>query len=159
MHNPTNLDALETRLDEVLPNHDLFFAIRVDGVFDSITVRSIPRQTPPYDFLESVAKQQVISSHDNIKGTLVGFRSPKWASGVTVPGYHWHFLSSDHKIGGHVLDCQIQTATVSYDKCDSWLIKLNDAFGSNGQDLSADLRHELEQIENLRGKEQRKAEP
>ena len=80
MHNPTNLDALETRLDEVLPNHDLFFAIRVDGVFDSITVRSIPRQTPPYDFLESVAKQQVISSHDNIKGTLVGFRSPKWAS-------------------------------------------------------------------------------
>ena len=76
MHNPTNLDALETRLDEVLPNHDFVSPFEWMESFDSITVRSIPRQTPPYDFLESVAKQQVISSHDNIKGTLVRISQP-----------------------------------------------------------------------------------
>ena len=157
--NPSNLDDLETQLDELLPNRDLFFAIRVAADFESIAFRSVPRQESPYALLVDVTKQQSISTHEGLKGTLVGFRSPKWVHGLSVSGYHWHFLSSDHKLGGHVLDCKIRSGTISYDQCDSWLIKLNKSIGSNGKDLSADLSHELDEVEHLRGTEHRKAEP
>jgi acetolactate decarboxylase len=157
--NSSNLDELEGRLDVLLPNHDLFFAIRVDADFESITFRSVPRQEPPYALLADVAKHQAIWTHQSLKGTLVGIRSPKWVHGLSVPGYHWHFLSSDHNFGGHVLDCKIRDGTIAYDQCSSWLIKLNDSNGSNGIDVSADLSHELDEIEHLRGTELRKAEP
>jgi acetolactate decarboxylase len=38
-------------------------------------------------------------------GTLVGFWSPPYASGIEVAGYHFHFISDDRQVGGHVLDC------------------------------------------------------
>jgi acetolactate decarboxylase len=156
---PGNLDELESRLDAVLPNRDLFFAVRVDAEMQSITFRSVPRQDLPYAPLAEVAEGQIIRTHTETKGTLVGFRSPKWSTGLTVPGYHWHFLSADHQLGGHVIDCQLRTAVVLYDQCDSWLVKLNDTLGSSGKDLSANLSRQLEQVESLRGVEQRKAEP
>ena len=40
-------------------------------------------------------------------GTLVGVRCPSWVGGLNVPGYHWHFLSEDRTVGGHVLDCRV----------------------------------------------------
>jgi len=120
--------------------------------------RSVPRQERPYALLVDVTKKQSISTHEDLKGTLVGIRSPKWVHGLSVSGYHWHFLSSDHKLGGHVLDCKIRDGTIAYDKCNSWLIKLNES-GYNGKDLSADLSQELDEVERLRGTEHRKAEP
>jgi acetolactate decarboxylase len=36
---------------------------------------------------------------------LVGFWSPPYASGLEVAGYHFHFLTDDRAVGGHVLDC------------------------------------------------------
>jgi acetolactate decarboxylase len=156
---PASLDELEVRIDRELPNHELFFAIRIDGDFDSITTRSVPRQEPPYRALADVTKDQTVLTHDKISGTLVGFRCPKWVMGLSVPGYHWHFLSSDHKLGGHVLDCQLRTGKVTYDQCDSWFIKFHDKIGVSGKDLSANLSKQLEDVEKLRGTEQRKAEP
>jgi acetolactate decarboxylase len=77
-------DDLETQLDGALPNHDLFFAMRVDADFESITFRSVPRQEPPYALLADVSKQQSIWTHENLNGTLVGIRSPKWVHGLCV---------------------------------------------------------------------------
>jgi acetolactate decarboxylase len=156
---PTSLDEFEGKLDNVLRNHELFFAIRFDAEFDSITFRTVPRQEPPYGSLADVAKQQNVWTHEHLKGTLVGIRCPKWVTSLSVPWYHWHFLSSDHKLGGHVLDCQIRIGTARYDQSDSFLIKLNESIGTNGKDLSANLSRQLEQVEKLRGTEQRKAEP
>jgi acetolactate decarboxylase len=157
--NPASLEELEGQLDKVLANHNLFYAIRVDAEFASITIRSVARQEPPYSLLVDVAKDQKVWTHDNVKGSLVGFRSPKWVTGLSVPGYHWHFLSSDHKLGGHVLDGQIRSGAVAYDRCDSWLIKLHESLGSNGKDLSLNLSRELEQVEELRGNEQHEKNP
>ena len=58
-----------------------------------------------------------------MSGTLVGVRSPAWAAELNVPGYHWHFLSDDRTLGGHVLDCRIREGRVQYEVCRGWLIK------------------------------------
>ena len=103
-----SLADLDARLDDALPQKNNFVAIRVDGRFASITLRSVHRQEPPYRPLAEVAESQSVWTHEDLGGTLVGVRCPSWVGGLNVPGYHWHFLSDDRKVGGHVLDCRVR---------------------------------------------------
>jgi len=114
--------------------------VRVDGRFAAITLRSVHRQEPPYKPLDHVVKGQSVWTHGEVSGTLVGVRSPAWALGLNVPGYHWHFLSDDRTVGGHVLDCRVREGRVQYQVCRDWLIKLDsvDVPVAPGRDL-ADL--------------------
>ena len=112
-----SLADLDARLDEALPQKNNFVAIRVDGRFASITLRSVHRQEPPYRPLAEVAKSQSVWTHEDLSGTLVGIRCPAWVGGLNVPGYHWHFLSDDRKVGGHVLDCRVREGRVRHDVC------------------------------------------
>jgi acetolactate decarboxylase len=147
-----SLTALESYLDGLLPNQNLFFAIRIDADFETVTLRSVPRQEPPYKPLAEVTKQQKIWTRSNLSGTLIGVRSPKWVGNLNVPGYHWHFLSNDGKLGGHVFDSRVASGTITYDQCGQWLVKPNESI-SREADLSKDLSHELEQVEKRRGSE------
>src|SRR5262249_60113499 len=83
------------------------------------------RQEPPYRPLVEVAEGQSVWTREDQVGTLVGIRSPVWVGGLSVPGYHWHFLSDDRKVGGHVLDCRIRSGRVRYQVCQDWLVKLD----------------------------------
>jgi acetolactate decarboxylase len=147
------LADLEARLDDALPGKNNFLAVRVDGRFASLRLRSVHRQNPPYRPLAEVAKGQSVWTRENQAGTLVGIRSPLWADGLNVPGYHWHFLSDDRKTGGHVLDCRVREGRVRYDVRRDWLIKLDGSAGFNALDLTKDLRRDLRRVESSRGEE------
>ncbi|WP_162885902.1 acetolactate decarboxylase, partial [Streptococcus intermedius] len=47
-----------------------------------------------------------------ISGTIVGFWTPELFHGVSVAGYHLHFLSDDHQFGGHVMDFVIKNGEI-----------------------------------------------
>jgi acetolactate decarboxylase len=101
---PLEHAELLARLDELIPAPAASCAIRLDGRFDLVRARSVPRQRPPYRPLtEVVAEQHVFELHD-VAGTMVGFRFPDYVEGIEVSGYHLHFLSEDRTRGGHVLD-------------------------------------------------------
>ncbi len=89
----------------MLPSVENPCAIRIDGHFKSVKVRSVPRQEKPYQGLEDAVKHQTEFQLKNVSGTLVGFRFPHYMDGVNVPGYHFHFITADKKAGGHALDC------------------------------------------------------
>src|SRR5439155_22250113 len=122
-----SLADLDARLDAALGRRNDFHAVRIDGRFPSIVLRSVHRQEPPYRPLAEVAKGQSVWTRRDLGGTLVGIRSPDWVAGLNVPGYHWHFLSDDRKVGGHVLDCEVRGGRVRHDVCPNWLIKLGDS--------------------------------
>ena len=145
------LSELDTRLDSALPQKNEFVAIRVDGRFASITLRSVKRQEPPFKPLADVAKSQSVWTHQEVSGTLVGIRCPAWVKGLNVPGYHWHFLSEDKKIGGHVLDCRAADLRVRHDVCRNWLIKLDGSAELNSANLGEDLSQDLRRVESSRG--------
>ena len=42
----------------------------------------------------------------------MGFHSPDYAQGITVAGFHMHFLSSDHQSGGHVADFTVDSPRI-----------------------------------------------
>jgi acetolactate decarboxylase len=99
-----SLAQLEAALDALPYSASRILAARIDGRFQSVHIRSEPRQLPPYRPLTEVLKnQQVVHTLDDIDGTLIAFRFPVTASSVNVAGWHFHFLSVEKARGGHVL--------------------------------------------------------
>ncbi len=148
----SSLEELDARLDGLLADPDIFFALRLDAEFDALTVRSVARQNPPYLPLAEVAKSQKVWNYERVRGTLVGIRSPRWTTGLSVPGYHWHFISDDRTRGGHVLDCKFASGKLAYDRCETWTIRLDPKHAMDGADLSQDRSKALQEVESGRGK-------
>ncbi|MCA6111180.1 acetolactate decarboxylase [Bradyrhizobium cenepequi] len=99
-----SLEQLQATLDALPYSLSRILAVRIDGQFQFIQVRSEPKQTKPYRPLTEVIKEeQVVNSLTEVDGTLIGFRFPVAASSVNVAGWHFHFLTSDKARGGHVL--------------------------------------------------------
>lgn len=96
---------LQQQINKQLPTPNLPYAIRLQGTFSYLKVRSVPKQTPPYRPLSDVvSQQQRVFELRNVQGTLVGFRIPQFLKSVNVAGYHFHFITSDRKAGGHLLE-------------------------------------------------------
>jgi acetolactate decarboxylase len=97
--------AFQEWLEGLLPSPNIFYAIRVDGCFASMRVRSVPKQEN-YRPLVEVAQEQPVFTFTDIEGTLVGFYTPSFLASLSVPGLHLHFLSADRQRGGHLLECR-----------------------------------------------------
>lgn len=105
-------DDLLKRIDALLPGQSGNAVIRIDGDFDRIHARSVPRQTPPYRALAEVANDMVEWTWHDLKATVVGFRFETAAAGVEVVGHHLHVLSADRKRAGHVLGCDLRSGSI-----------------------------------------------
>jgi len=122
---PADLDQLKAHLDAALPDPHRPYAVRLTGQFKLLKIRSVPAQPKPYPPLAEAAKHQVVWEHQHITGTLVGSYMPAWAKSINVPSYHFHFLSQDLQIGGHVLGLTIdQPVEIVFDDCSSVKIDL-----------------------------------
>lgn len=110
-----NQTKLQRYLEDQMPSKNIFYAIRIDGTFDYIKTRSPPAQSQPYPTLTEAVAHQSVFEFINQSGTIVGFWSPAYASGVIVPGYNFHFLNENRTAGGHVLDFLLKNASVAID--------------------------------------------
>jgi acetolactate decarboxylase len=100
-----DLSHLATRFDALRHSDNVFFALRVDGHFDYVHTRAMCRTKEGVPLVQAAAVQPECEFHD-VAGTLVGFWTPEYAKTLNVPGYHLHFLSTDQKNGGHLLQCR-----------------------------------------------------
>lgn len=119
-------EDLQKQLDAMLPTKNIPYAVRIEGTFRYIRTRSVPRQTKPYPRLIEVAKVQPTFEHHDIEGTLVGFRLPGYMEGVNVAGYHLHFIDSERKYGGHLLECNAESVAVELDRTSQFHMVLPD---------------------------------
>lgn len=117
-------EELLAQLDALLPAGVSSAAIRLDGRFDLLRARSVPRQQPPYRPLTEVVADQHVFELADIKGTMLGFRFPVYAEGIEVGGYHLHFVSSDRSRGGHVLDSRSRGLRARLDPSDDLHVEL-----------------------------------
>ncbi len=91
---------------------NLFSAVRVDGIFDEVRTRTVQRQARPFPPLTEAAEHQAEKVFTTVEGTLAGFRSPTYAQGIGVAGFHLHFLRQDKQAGGHALDYRFRSGKV-----------------------------------------------
>jgi len=145
---PLEHEALLARLDELIPAGAASCAIRLDGHFDLVRARSVPRQQPPYRPLtEVVAEQHVFELHD-VAGTMLGFRFPDYVEGIEVSGYHLHFISENRDCGGHVLGSHCdQALRVRLDPSSELHVELPLGVELSDPGLAADTHSEVEKVE------------
>jgi acetolactate decarboxylase len=93
---------------EKVTDANLFTAVRIDGAFDEVRTRTVQLQHRPFPPLTEATAHQPEKSFCNVEGTLAGFRSPSYAQGIGVAGFHLHFLRKDKQGGGHALDYRLR---------------------------------------------------
>src|SRR5262245_10369089 len=100
-------------IDTKIASTNLIYAIRITGRFAELRTRTVMAQTPPYPPLTAATEGQAEAEFEDVTGTLVGFRTPEFEQGISVAGYHLHFLDRDRTSGGHVLDFRIEHGDVA----------------------------------------------
>jgi len=140
-------EKLRQYLDNLLPTKNIFYAIKIEGNFNYIKTRSIPRQNKPYPRMVEVVKNQPIFEFHNVKGTMVGFRCPVYVKEINLPGYHLHFITEDKKAGGHLLECELQNVRIEIDYTSEFYMLLPQSSEFYKVDLEEEKQRELEKVE------------
>lgn len=113
--NASNFEELTKFIDANIPTKNIFYLIKIEGTFDYVKTRSVPRQEKPYPPLTKAVEKQKTFEFNNTKGTLIGFRFPDYVGNMNVPGYHFHFITEDRKAGGHVLELRLKNQEIQID--------------------------------------------
>lgn len=143
----TTLDSLKTVINEAGLSPNLFHAFRLEGRFNVVATRSVPRQTKPYAPLVEVVKSQPLFKFEQIEGVMVGFYCPSYVKGINVPGYHLHFLNNDRSAGGHVLSFTTDEVQLEIDTLPRFALQLPTSQSFAKVDLNRDRQHELKKVE------------
>lgn len=113
----TESQDLHRQLEEAFGGENLFYSIRMTGRFSRMHVRMIPKSRPDQAFAE-VASHQPEFTREEVEGTVVGIWTPALFHGVSVAGFHLHFLSDDHQFGGHIMDYALAEGSVEIGQVD-----------------------------------------
>ena len=140
------LKDIELACDPHRVSENLFYALRVDGVFDAVYARAV-HPVPQGSRLLDAAKAQLEFHFHNVEGTLVCLWSPKYSSSLSVPGYHFHFISKDRTKGGHVLDCSARRLRASIQIVSEYDVQLPQAGSFLTTDLNRDPASDLAKAE------------
>jgi Alpha-acetolactate decarboxylase len=82
-------------------SENLLYAVRIAGTFGEVSTRTVREQKPPYPPLTQATQGQQETTFNDVTGTLAGYRTPDYEQGISVAGYHLHFIDSGHAHGGH----------------------------------------------------------
>lgn len=121
-----SLEGIEHYIDSIVPSKNLLYAYKISGRFDSIVIRSVPRQEKPYKRLIEAYKAQGIYTFTHQEGILFGYKFPKYLKDVNMDDYHLHFLSADKTKGGHLMNCAFSGGTVSVAYIRNYSLQLPD---------------------------------
>lgn len=128
-----DLRQLEQFLDSVI-NTNLFSAIKVSGSFQSVKYKCyFPQQKPYPPIRETPAK---FFDSASIKGTMVGFFTPRSALVLNSPNYHFHFINDLLTSGGHLENMMSEKITIEVDYANNLQVKLPGAESLKQIDLN-----------------------
>jgi acetolactate decarboxylase len=144
---PMDLPGLAEAMDGAVPSRNVFYALKAEGRFEQVRVRSVRRQAKPYPPMVEAVADQPVFDHRDIDGTLVGFRFPDYTQGLNVPGYHLHFLSRDRGVGGHVTGFSTSRARVGIDVTSQFHMALPHDVSFLDADLAKDSAEAIRKVE------------
>jgi acetolactate decarboxylase len=145
---PTDAPALKAMIEETAASTNLMVAIRITGDFSDVHTRTVTAQHKPYrPFTEATGDQQEVRFAD-VSGTLAGFRTPAYEQGISVAGYHMHFIDNNRRRGGHALNYRLSRGTIEICNRSELHLSLQRTAEFLGADLSAaDADSQIRQTE------------
>lgn len=111
-----DFDSLRQIINSKLPTLNQFYSLKIKGDFDYIKCGGLNKQEKPYtEGLDSLIPKRPVFEGTNVKGTIVGFYCPDFIGNINVAGYHFHFISDNKKLGGHVMSLNVKKLHVEVD--------------------------------------------
>lgn len=151
IHTRTGRDELIAAIDRQIESANLIYAIKITGHFCELHTRTVMAQEPPYPPLTQATEEQAETVFTDVSGTVVGFRTPDFEQGISVAGYHVHFLNADRTGGGHVLDFTVEHGEVAVSAASQLHLSLPTSGAFLGAQLSgADLTERITKAEGPR---------
>jgi acetolactate decarboxylase len=145
---PSDAATLKATIDEMVGSTNLIVAIRVTGDFGEIHTRTVTAQHKPYRPFTDATKDQHEVRFTDVSGTLAGFRTPDYEQGISVAGYHAHFIDKDRRHGGHALNYRLSRGTIEICIRSELHLSLQRTVQFLGADLSgADVDSQIRQTE------------
>ena len=141
-----DFDGLTQLLERMIPSPNMIYAIRIEGEFDYVRTRSVPRQDS-YRPLVEVAREQPEFEYENIKGVMTGYWTPMFMESLTVPGYHLHFLTENRDSGGHLLACKTKSIRIAIQHLPRLEVGLPISLDYLTAQFTRDLASDLEEAE------------
>ena len=138
-------DLLKT-LDSLIPSRNMLYAIRIDGEFEYVKCRAVPR-SENYRPLVEATKDQPIFEFRTVKGSLAGFYTPSFMESLNAPGYHVHFLNEDRSRGGHVMQCSLKSVRIGIQHVPRLDVGLPDTLDYLTTDLTRNISKDLDKAE------------
>lgn len=141
--------ALEKILNESVDKkgRNSFYMVKISGDFNEILVRSEKGTTEPYPTLVEALKTQKEITPQNISGTIVGLYCPDFMSSLNSTGWHFHFISADKKIGGHVLELNLKSGEAQLDKTDGFKLDLPKKKNFHALNFKQDMKEDIRKAE------------
>ena len=137
---------LEKVLDNLIPSRNMLYAIRIDGEFEHVKCRAVPRSENYRPLVEATKDQPVFEFH-TIKGSLAGFYTPSFMESLNAPGYHVHFLTEDRLRGGHVMQCSLKSVRIGIQHIPRLDVGLPVTLDYLTTDLTRDIGKDLDKAE------------
>ena len=151
LKNIQSKNQLEESFNKILRDRNTensFYMIKLHGNFDEILVRSELGQQKPYPTLVDALKNtQKEFSFKNISGTIVGLYCPDFMNSLNSTGWHFHFISDDRKIGGHVLDLNLENGEAQFDRTDNFSMILPAKENFHDLNFNQDLKEDIRKAE------------
>jgi acetolactate decarboxylase len=141
-----SISQLVALCDALRSSENVFYAFRVEGKFSLVKTRAM-KAVPHGTGLRAASAKQKEFNFEDQEGTLVGLWSPGFAGSFSVPGYHFHFLSTDRKRGGHVLECSAADVTIGGCAMHEMHVSLPETAEFLKADLSRDPNDDLMRAE------------
>lgn len=136
----------EHALLDLVPSTNLMYAFRIDGHFEYVRARSVPKMMN-YMPLAEIARLQTVFEFKDVEGTIVGFYTPNFLAGVHLPGLHLHFITKDRTRGGHLLAAAPSHALVKLQHAPSVELGLPMTFDFLTMERVRDMEADLNKVE------------
>ncbi|MGI9116655.1 MAG: acetolactate decarboxylase [Gaiellales bacterium] len=133
-------DAVTDVVDALAPPDATCLAVRIDARIAGARLRSVPKQTQPSPTLADAVAAQVEFDVGAADATIVGFRFPRDAAGLELPGWHLHLVTKDRTAGGHLLNVTVVEGTIAVERETELAVEVPAGvdLGSAGADASRD---------------------
>ncbi|BCD90006.1 alpha-acetolactate decarboxylase [Francisella halioticida] len=123
-YNSLTIPSIFSMISNKLYGDNYFYIIKISGKYSKIHARTIPPAQKGYTLSKWIAKNQKFHDLKNVEGTLIGIYSPKYLSSITVPGFHFHFITKDHSRVYHVYSFRSAQVNVQIEKMNNLQIIL-----------------------------------
>jgi len=145
----SSLTDLYTQLSTYLPNKHAIYAIKLRGSFDRIKTRAFPKVNAANIVpLAQMLDKQKFFEQDKVDGTLIGFWIPSYLAGINIAGFHFHFLSNNMALGGHVLEIMSsQNTQVEIAKLEDFLLRIPDEANYRRYPFTGENNSDLKKVE------------